>query len=134
MAARHVAAPRDRCVLCGAETLAEICHILEEERMFLSDAAKAMLLELARQIHLLYTRSSIWELAQVPVATEWKISPKMHFFTDLMKWQVMEFSHKQATKIPARSSPSRTVRLLAKEMLNLCRRRPGNLEPAQPYL
>ena len=33
-------------------------HILEEEGMFLSDAAKIRLLELARQFHLLYNRLS----------------------------------------------------------------------------
>ena len=90
-----------------------------------SDAAKAMLTELTRQIHLLYSRSSHWELAQVPATTGWNISPKMHFFIHLMECQVLECSHKQATKIPARTSPSTTVHLFAKEMLNPCQRRPG---------
>ena len=76
-AARHFAGPRDRCVLCVTQTLAEICHILEEERMFVLSAAKTMLREPARQIHLPYHRSSHWKWAQVRVAKEWKISAKM---------------------------------------------------------
>ena len=90
LAARHCAGPSDRCVLGVVQTLAEIYHILEEEGMFLSDAAKTRLPELARQFHLLYNRLSREALAEVPVVKEWKMSPKMHLFIHLMEWQVTE--------------------------------------------
>ena len=56
LAARHCAGPSDRCVLGVVQTLAEIYLILEEEGVFLSDAAKARLPELVRQFHLLYNQ------------------------------------------------------------------------------
>ena len=90
LAARHCAGPSDRCVLGVVLTLAEIYHILEEEGMFLSDAAKTRLPELARQFHLLYNRLSREALAEVLVVKEWKMSPKMHLFIHLMEWQVTE--------------------------------------------
>ena len=58
--------------------------------MFLSDAAKARLPELAHQFHLLYNRASREGLAEVPVVKGWKMSPKMHLFSHLMAWQVFE--------------------------------------------
>ena len=86
LAARHCAGPSDRCVLGVVLTLAEIYHILEEEGMFLSGAAKTRWPELARQFHLLYNRLSREALAQVPVVKEWKMSPKMHLFIHLMEY------------------------------------------------
>ena len=72
------------------QTLAEIYHVLEEEGMFLSDATKTRLPELARQFHLLYIGLSREALAEVPVFKEWKMSPKTHLFIHLMEWQVPE--------------------------------------------
>ena len=68
----------------------EVDHFLEEEGMFLSDAAKTRLPELARQFHLLSNRLSREALAEVPVVKEWKMSPKVHLFIHLMEWQVTE--------------------------------------------
>ena len=88
--ARHCAGPTDRCVLGVVETLAESNHVLEEDGMFLSDAAKTRLPELARQFHLLYSGLSREALADVPVVKEWKMSPETHLFIHLMEWQVPE--------------------------------------------
>ena len=73
LAARHCACPSDRCVLGVAQTLQEIYHILEEEGMFLSGAAKTRLPEL---FHLLCNGLSCEALAEVPVVKEWKMSPE----------------------------------------------------------
>ena len=64
LAARHCAGPS---VLDVVQTLAEIYHTLEKEGMFLSDAAKTRLSELARQFHLLYNRLPREAVAEVPV-------------------------------------------------------------------
>ena len=64
LAARQCACPSERCVLGVVQTLVEIYHILEEEGMFLSDAAKARLPELVRQFYLLYNRLSREALAE----------------------------------------------------------------------
>ena len=56
------------------QTLAEIYHILEEEGIFLSDAAKTRWPELARQFHLLYNRLSREALAEVLAVKEEDVS------------------------------------------------------------
>ena len=71
------------------QALAEIYHILEEEGMFLSDAAKTRLPELARQFHLLYSRLSREALAEVRGQRVEGVTEDA-FVIHLIEWQVTE--------------------------------------------
>ena len=81
----------DQQVLAVCTLLCEFYQILNNESMFMSEAAKARMPVVGLQLSVLYVKLAA-DAANVRLKM-WKMSPKIHIFVHLCEWQSLEWGN-----------------------------------------